>query len=84
MSIGHRECQAGEGITNRIGTVAQGGRARNGGIFPIATMTLKFFDGLMDAFLSQDTSSSTVYIVKERKALDESRDDYLCLELVII
>lgn len=31
MLIGHRDCQAGEGITNKVGTVAQGGRARNGG-----------------------------------------------------
>ena len=31
MLIGHKDCQAGEGITNRVGTVAQCRRARNGG-----------------------------------------------------
>ena len=68
-----------------VGTVAKCGRARNGGIFPIATMTLEVFDGLTDAFpLAGYLVSSTLYSIKERKALDGSRDDYLWLELVII
>ena len=67
MSIGHRDCQAGEGFTNKVGTVAQGGRARNGDIFPIATMTLKVFDGLIDAFPLGDISSSTLYSVIDRE-----------------
>lgn len=68
MLIGHRDYQAGEGITNKVGTVAQGGESPQlGVIFPIATTTLKVFDGLIDAFPLADISSSTLYSVIDRE-----------------
>lgn len=67
MLIGHRDCQAGEGITNKVGAVAQGGRARNGGYLSYRNNDLKVCDGLIDAFPLADMSSSTLYSVIDRE-----------------